>query len=613
MSDLFKEIDLLIRSRYPILYIVTWEEERAIADVRRVAKSRNRDAYVWSYADVLLKGPDDREQEIEALQAIGELLKSKDDVIYVFYDFHTFLEGRNDRVIRKLREFATTVSRLGEKKTVIIISPVLTIPVELAKVITVIDYPLPGMAELGTVLDGVTGALAGDPLYTVSLDEPGREKVLKAALGLTLGEAERVFSKAVEKDRSFSEKHVAVILEEKKQVIRKSGMLEYISAQEDFQDVGGLAELKNWLRTRRDAFTDEARAFGLPEPRGVLLIGVPGCGKSLCAKAIASEWDKPLLRLEVGSLFSSYVGSSESNMRRAIAIAESVSPAILWIDEIEKGFAGIRGGESDSGTAGRVFGTFVTWMQEKTKPVFVVATANDISRLPPELLRKGRFDEIFFVDLPDEAERQGIFEIHLRRHLGVQRYEEQMKRKLDLKELSRLTDSFSGAEIEQVVVAGLYEAFARRAEERVLRLDPHLRQSIREIVPLARTMSGTVEGLRKWALTRSRPASSQSFQVGAAAPSARVDHCARMRMPFAFDDSSKAETLEELLRAAESRRDEIRRDLYNARLENWLRQNGLEPVARETRRIRQESANEEYGIDSFLTVLARYIQDASSQ
>src|SRR5690606_20433593 len=245
---------------------------------------------------------------------------------------------------------------------------------------------------------------------------------------------------------------------EKQQIIRKSGLLEYYPATESFDSVGGLAALKDWLNKRSVAFGEEAREFGLPAPKGILMLGVQGCGKSLCAKAVSSLWQLPLLRFDMGRMFGSLVGSSEENVRKSIAVAESVAPAILWVDEIDKAFAGSQGsGSTDGGTTARVFGTFLTWLSEKTAPVFVVATANDISQLPPELMRKGRLDEIFFVDLPTEEEREEIFRIHLSRR-------KREPENFDLAELVAGSKEFSGAEIEQAIISALYDAFYAREE-----------------------------------------------------------------------------------------------------------------------------------------------------
>jgi SpoVK/Ycf46/Vps4 family AAA+-type ATPase len=295
-----------------------------------------------------------------------------------------------------------------------------------------------------------------------------------------------------------------VVFSEKQQIIKKSGLLEYYESQEEFAHVAGLQNLKQWFIKRSVAFTDRATRFGLPPPRGVLLLGVQGCGKSLCAKAASALWELPLLRFDLGRMFSSLVGSSEQNIRQAVRTAESIAPAILWIDEIDKALAGAMGsGGSDGGTSARVFGTLLTWMSEKTAPVFVIATANDISHLPPELLRKGRIDEIFFVDLPTTDERIETLKIHLQRR-------GRDPRKFDLQELARASEGFSGAEIEEGIVSALFDAFDQQQD-----LDTEIvRASLAETVPLSKTMNEELNRLRGWAIGRARPASGQVAVAG---------------------------------------------------------------------------------------------------
>jgi SpoVK/Ycf46/Vps4 family AAA+-type ATPase len=330
----------------------------------------------------------------------------------------------------------------------------------------------------------------------VELNRDQAESLVAAAHGLTLAEAENAFAKAIAEDSRLDASDVRLVLEEKSQVVRKSGMLEYFATDFSLDDVGGLHHLKSWLSRRRNAFSEAARKFGLPEPKGLLLLGVQGCGKSLTAKAIATQWRLPLLRLDMGRIYSGLMGSSEENLRRAIRVIESLAPTVLWIDEIEKGMANSIGGGGDSGVSARVFGTLLTWLQEKTAPVFVVATANRIDALPPELLRKGRFDEIFFIDLPSAAEREAIFEIQLRRR-GRDVAE------FPLKELAKACENFSGAEIEQAVVSALYDAFADGKD-----LDAALVfRALKETRPLAVTMAEDVNRLREWAQERTRPAS----------------------------------------------------------------------------------------------------------
>ena len=354
------------------------------------------------------------------------VIEQVEPALFIFKDFHPFLAKGNKSAnvgpIRKLKDVAAHLK--NSYKTIILVSPVQEIPEELEKEITVMNHPLPTRDDLAELLDRIIAEVRHLNQVVIDLDEGSREKLLQAAFGLTLGESENVFAKIIVQEGRLDGGHVGEVFAEKQQIIRKSGLLEYYPSHETFAQVGGLGVMKEWLRKRAAAFTEESRAFGLPPPKGILLLGVQGCGKSLCAKAVSSRWQQPLLRFDMGRMFGSLVGSSEENVRRAIAVAESVAPAVLWVDEIDKAFAGSQGsGGTDGGTTARVFGTFLTWLSEKTSPVFVVATANDISQLPPELLRKGRLDEIFFVDLPSDAEREEIFRIHLeRRHRDPDRF-----------------------------------------------------------------------------------------------------------------------------------------------------------------------------------------------
>ena len=338
------------------------------------------------------------------------------------------------------------------------------------------------------------------PNIEVDVSPEAREQLLKAALGLTLTEAENVFAKIMISGGRLTDADIHAVYAEKKQIIRKSGLLEYYEPEVGFEHVGGLDLLKAWLRTRALAFTERAREYGLPNPRGVFMLGVQGCGKSLCAKAVSALWRMPLLRLDVGRMFGSLIGSSEENMRNALRVAESVAPAVLWLDEIEKALAGASSsGMTDGGTTSRVFGTFLTWLSEKTSPVFVIATANNIQALPPELMRKGRFDEIFFVDLPNDEERREIFRIHL-----VRRKRDPKAYNLDA--LSEATVGFSGAEIEEAVVSAMYDAFAENVEV----TGEHIVRAVRDTVPLSRTMERQLDRLREWADGRARMASPHS-------------------------------------------------------------------------------------------------------
>jgi len=366
----------------------------------------------------------------------------------------------------------------------------------LEKDVTVIEFPLPTATDIEAKLDQIIGAVKDNTNVDTTLEPQNRELIIKSAQGLTLDEVESVFARSLVERKHFD---VDVILEEKKQIVRKSGLLEYYPAQNSMGDVGGMELLKDWLKKRSKSLTDRAKEYGIPAPKGVLLLGVQGCGKSLLAKAIANEWNLPMLKLDVGRIFGSLVGQSEENIRKAIKVAESVAPCVLWADELEKGFAGVGGsGVSDSGTTARVFATFLTWMQDKTKPVFLIATANDVTALPPEMLRKGRFDEIFFVDLPDLSERESIFSIHLKK-----RNRDPLK--FDIKKLGKLTKGFSGAEIEQVVVGALYSSFD--GDRELAQAD--LEKESEAVVPLSVMMSEDISELREWAQLRTRPSSKQ--------------------------------------------------------------------------------------------------------
>jgi len=497
-----QELETLIRARYPILYVVSAEEARVQQLVVSIAQRRQKKAFEWSFSTgIVPAGTSIQSQKHrnaptkDPLLALDQVIDQVDPALFVFKDFHPFLTKNNFAVIRKLKEIALQLK--NSFKTIILVSPVLEIPAELEKEMTMLNFPLPTRDDLAVLLDKIVEDVKQFKQVKIDLEETGRERLLQAALGLTLNEAENVFAKIIVKDERLSGEDVNEVFAEKQQIIRKSGLLEYYATNETFSNVGGMAVLKEWLQKRALAFTDEARAFGLPAPKGVLMLGVQGCGKSLCAKAVSSLWQLPLLRFDMGRMFGSLVGSSEENVRRAIAVAESVAPAILWVDEIDKAFAGSQGsGATDGGTTARVFGTFLTWLSEKNAPVFVVATANDISQLPPELMRKGRLDEIFFVDLPSNEERREIFRIHLaRRGRDPELF--------DVESLAACSDNFSGAEIEQAVISALYDAFYATIELN----NGLVLEALRQTVPLAKTMDEQINRLRNWAEGRARNAS----------------------------------------------------------------------------------------------------------
>ncbi len=488
------ELEILIRARYPLLYVVSWEEQRVEEMLARLAKRQGKRAFFWSVTQGLSEPHAAADASVRDPQAaLDYIARLEQPALLVLKDFHAYMQDAG--VIRRLRDLVASLK--STYKSVIILSPSLTVPVELEKDMTVIDYELPSKQDLRALFDRVIDTSGNGGSFPVQLDPGEVERLIQAVQGLTLSETESALARAIVQNGKLSIEAIDVILAEIKQIVRKSRLLEYFEAKEEFGQIGGMETLKDWLKKRGGAFTDKAKEFGLPRPKGLLILGVQGCGKSLTCKAIAGLWKMPLLRLDMGAIFGGIVGQSEENMRRAIKTAEAVAPCVLWLDEIEKGLSGTQSSNvSDAGTTARVFSTFLTWLQEKTKGVFVAATANNISMLPPELLRKGRFDEIFFVDLPSARERREIFAIHLKKR-------KRDPAKFDVAELTSLSAGFSGAEIEQIVVEGLSEAFY---QDRDVSQDD-LKKAITALVPLSKTMREDIDGLRAWAQTRARPSS----------------------------------------------------------------------------------------------------------
>ena len=504
-SNFENKLANLINAGFPYVYIPTHEEERALAAIKRVLEDQNlvrspRQFLTWAQTTGIRHPEDDRcdrstQAPMAALDHIGNF---QDPAVFIMKDFHVFFgpdrQTRPDYgIIRKLRDILQELKM--NRKTVIFLSPRLVIPEDMEKDLSVLDFGLPEAEEIRQLLDDLTQGLNPE---NIRLNQDEKNQLIRAALGLTLQEAENAFCRAIVQSRGLDRNAIDVIYDEKNQIVRKTGVLEFVKSDLNSDDIGGLDNLKKWLIKRNNTWKEKARRYNLPAPKGVLITGVPGCGKSLTAKAMSTIWGLPLMKLDMGKIFGGIVGSSEENMRKAIATAEAVAPSILWVDEIEKGFAGTRS-DGDSGTSARVFGTFLTWMQDKTSPVFVIATSNDISRLPPELLRKGRFDEIFFVDLPTTREREKIFQVHLKKRLDSDQVSHPVTVNEDLiRELAYVSKGFSGAEIEQVVISALYDAFY--ADRGVTRED--LIRSIQDTVPLSVTQQEQLIALRTWAEKR---------------------------------------------------------------------------------------------------------------
>jgi ATP-dependent 26S proteasome regulatory subunit len=510
MRKVDQDLEFLIRARSSVLYMLTGEEKRAEATISRVAKRRQTKVFIWSITEGM-RLPDETSADWnpadykDPLKALQFVLDRDVRGIFVMRDAHPF--QKNPEFVRKMRDVAHKLKTT--KKTLILMSSVLAIPPEMEKELAVIEFPLPDLGEITEIfeknLSNALEAYADNPdkierINASVRNTKDRERIIEGALGLTAEEVENVFAKTLVQENRFD---IKIILSEKERIVKKSGILEFFPTQEKMENIGGLDRLKEWLGKREAAFGKDARAYGLPRPKGILMLGIPGCGKSLTAKAVGAFWQMPLLRLDMGKVFAGLVGGSEENMRRAIGMAEAVSPSILWLVELEKGLSGTQSsGSTDGGTSARVFGSFIAWMQEKTSPVFVMATANDVSQLPPELMRKGRFDEIFFVDLPTVPEREEIFKIHVRKRSNKDHVrdlsDEEMKR------LAEVSDGFSGAEIEQAVVSAMFDAFYKGDEVTAT----HIEQALNETVPLSRTMKEKIAELRQWCRTRARPASS---------------------------------------------------------------------------------------------------------
>ncbi len=489
-----------LRAGYPALYVTTHEETRGLRDLQEVAKSTDLSVRIWSCTEGLTSHEngttDDVRDPYALLQAISEL----SDTLVVLRDFHLFPVETDPLLNRGVREAILAAKRRGN--VVCFLSPRQVLPPEWEKLVVVVPYALPDRDTLGVVLDGVIESAkeSGVKPKALKLKADERDRVIEAARGLTCDESESAFALSLAESGKLD---ASVIAREKATGIAKGGLLEFFQPSEGLESVGGLGALKAWLERRRLAFSSKARAFGLPAPRGLLLVGIPGCGKSLAAKAVSKSWGLPLLRLDMGRMMGSLVGQSEEQLRKALSIAEATAPVVLMLDEREKGLAGgASSGVSDGGTTARVLGTFLTWLQEKAAPVFVLATANDVSRLPPELLRKGRWDELFTLDLPTVQERAEILRIHIAKR---RRDPEQF----DLAELAKVSDGFNGSELEEAVISGLYEAFHAGREL----LGDDIARAISATVPLSVTMAEKVEAIRAWGRTRARPAAAPEAGV----------------------------------------------------------------------------------------------------
>ena len=549
--DTLDRLKVLINSSTPIILMETVEEPRALALVRQAASDLNLPVFEWSIADGLTRsqasgaaaappGPkvpkpdsttatdlgkkiaaakqalfqtgvpqvDFGQLEKQAAAATsGPILNTKEaagvlahidtmtiDAVFVLKDFHRQLD--DSTIIRLLREVAQDFAR--ERRAMVLTGPSFTLPPELEKEVEYLDLALPDRARLQAIAEETCARLAQTRSIKRTLDDSGMDQLAANLTGLTEEEAERAVSQAIVTHYALCPEVVTDVLDSKKDMLRRSGMLEFVDGVTDMSSVGGLENMKKWLGKRAGAFGPGAKEFGLEPPRGVIIMGVQGCGKSLAARAIAGSWQLPLVKLDTGAIFDKYIGETEKRVHKLFAVAEQLAPVVLWIDELEKVFAGSApdSASADAGTSARLLGAFLSWMQDRKSPVFVAATSNNVQALPAELIRKGRFDEIFFVDLPNAAERRAIFALHLAKR-------KRDPKQFDLDTLAREAEGYSGAEIEAAVQASLYAAFT---DKKPLTTETII-EAIQDSVPLSTTRAEDIADLRAWARDRAVPAS----------------------------------------------------------------------------------------------------------
>jgi hypothetical protein len=558
MPDGLDRLKVLINSSTPIVVMETSEEMHAISLVRAACAELNMATFEWSIADGLLRsgtntppeppkvsaqstqttiwnqgsralaqartalspsaGEGDRLARAminsmggdgapgtsggsiyntrEPVQALANMETMTVEAVYILKDFHRHMD--DPVVVRRLRDVGQKFA--ANRKTVVITAPELTVPPELTTLVEYFDLPLPDRDRLHEIIHDVYARLSKTYTLKLQLDAPGVDAMSANLRGLTEEEAERAISQALVTRYALCPESVTDVLEAKKQLLRHSGMLEFIEASDNMASVGGLENLKHWLGQRRGAWEDAAREFGLEPPRGMIILGVQGCGKSLCARAIAGEWKLPLVKFDTSAVYDKYIGETEKRIRKVFQVAEGLAPCVLWIDELEKVFAGSGpdSASADAGVSSRLLASFLSWMQDRKAAVFVAATCNNVTVLPPELIRKGRFDELFFVDLPNQAERKQIFSIQLARR-------KRNPSEFDLEKVAAAAKGYSGSEIEAAVQGALYAAYS---EKKPL-TSQSLIDALGQTVPLSITRSEEIASLRDWANTRAVPASAR--------------------------------------------------------------------------------------------------------
>ena len=517
MADPLERLKILLSSSTPIVVMETAEEMRAVRLVRVACSALSLATFEWSIASGLVRcgsevgevvpetgfaaGPGHDLSGAQALynskepaQALSNLEAMSLEAAFVLKDFHRHMD--DPVVVRRLRDVGQKFSI--NRRTVIITAPSITIPAELRSLVEFLELPLPDKERLRQIIDEMTVRVGKTRTLKRTLDASGLDAMANNLRGLTEEEAERAASQAIVTRYGITAETVTDVLQAKKEQLRHSGMLEFIDASEDLANVGGLDNLKRWLAQRRGTWEDAARDFGLEPPRGAIILGVQGCGKSMCARAIAGEWRLPLVKFDTAAIYDKYIGETEKRIQKVFRVAEGLAPCVFWIDELEKVFAG-SGPDSasvDAGVSSRILAAFLSWMQDRKAPVFVAATCNNVTALPPELIRKGRFDELFFVDLPNQAERKQIFAIHLKRR-------KRNPAEFDLDQAAAAARGYSGAEIEAAVQTALYAAFSTKQAVST----QGLLDALKATVPLSVTRSEEIQELRAWASQRAVPAS----------------------------------------------------------------------------------------------------------
>jgi len=487
--DILRELNLLIRSHYGLICFKTADEERAQTLLGHLADSLGLKLFTWKLTQGLKRT--DIEGAVymtaEPKSALDHVISSKFPAIYLFQGIGHFMNDPG--IAARLEEASRSLSCING--AVIITGEDLNIPESTRFLMAEVSMPVPQRKEYEELLKNIIRDMNSKANISIQISETDLNKLMNNLSGLTLLEAEKILTRSIIEDGSLNARDIQRVIDAKRAIVEKDGLLEYYPQESGMSEIADMATLKEWLNKRKMIINEPSRAvsFGLTFPRGILLLGIPGSGKSLCAKAVSMEWGLPLLKMDPSNLYNKYIGESEHNFKRAMTTAEKMSPVILWIDEIEKAFAS--GGSEDGGVSQRILGTFLSWMQDRKGDVFVVATANDVEKLPPEFLRKGRFDEIFFVDLPDAESRAAIFAIHIKKR---GKNHESFK----IEELASMSEGFSGAEIEQAVVSALYGAFSQNCELN----DELLKNEILKTRPLSIIRAEHIQRLRQWASSR---------------------------------------------------------------------------------------------------------------